>query len=638
VIGPFVSRNNYACFVELLLPVALVLAFKNERHSSAYFAVAAALVASVIASGSRAGVMIVIAESALAFLLRRRAEQNAVGRRWVTFAVLAAAFTLIVGFQNLWTRFSHDKDPYLIRREFVESSIAMVRAQPLHGFGLGTWPSAYRPFAIIDTGAVANHAHNEWVQWAAEGGLPACALMLAVFVVCLPAAVQSVWGLGIIAVFLHSIVDYPFLRFGLAAWIFVFIGALSGYAAERRRLERDVPTKVRPPGLLPRVIAAAAVPVLVLAIYQSVKLSQADLLYHRASPDSLERAASLVPTRAEYQFALAQIHPDRAVPYLRRAIGLNPFLTSARIALASRMESSGDLRGAEAELLEATRRDRQFAPAWALANFYFRADRHDQFWRWARTAAQISYGGLHPLFDLCFALTDDPAVVLNRVVVPRRIVEREYLAYLVGQGRLDGARAAALRVGASPTEGDRDVLLDFVDRTLAAGQFQAALETWNQLSALGLVPYAAAKPGALVNGDFQQPILNHAFDWRTPDVNCALAAQTRNDGPAIELIFSGKQPENCDVLNHFVPVSKRAQYVLRFQYRTRDLPSKTGLRWSIGPGSERELPASEEWSSGEWRFRASADTALLVLTYRRMPGTRRIEGTVLLRQIRLEEE
>ena len=224
VIGPFVNHNHYACFVELLLPVALVLAFKDRPHARAYLIVVAALVASVVASASRAGTMIVIAEVALVFLLQRRSGVTTA--RWVTFAVVASAFSVILGYQLVWDRFLNDPDPLLIRREFVQSSLAMVRAQPLHGFGLGAWPSAYKAFAIIDTGAVPNHAHNEWIQWAAEGGLPLFAVMAAILALCLPAALRSVWGLGIVAVFLHAIVDYPFLRLGLAAWIFVWIGAL----------------------------------------------------------------------------------------------------------------------------------------------------------------------------------------------------------------------------------------------------------------------------------------------------------------------------------------------------------------------------------------------------------------------------
>ena len=40
------------------------------------------------------------------------------------------------------------------------------------GFGLGSWPWAYPRYAIIDPVLFANHAHNDWAEWAADGGLP----------------------------------------------------------------------------------------------------------------------------------------------------------------------------------------------------------------------------------------------------------------------------------------------------------------------------------------------------------------------------------------------------------------------------------------------------------------------------------
>ena len=38
---------------------------------------------------------------------------------------------------------------------------------------MGTWPEAYPGYARFDDGSFVNQAHNDWVQWAAEGGLPA---------------------------------------------------------------------------------------------------------------------------------------------------------------------------------------------------------------------------------------------------------------------------------------------------------------------------------------------------------------------------------------------------------------------------------------------------------------------------------
>lgn len=636
VIGPFLSRNNYASFIEMLVPLALVFAFQAKENARTYLAIAAALVAAAIASGSRAGAVIVLIEAAVGVVLLSRLAKGAAYRLTATFALLAIAFTVILGYQFLWQRLSGDRDPYAGRREFVESAIAMVKAEPLHGFGLGTWQSAYRPFARIDTGRVVNHAHNEWLQWAAEGGLPACGLMAVVFGLCLRPAWFSVWGLGVVAVFAHAVVDYPFMRLGLAAWIFVLIGGLSAYRDERRARTRAGGVKSERPGRPARILAAAVLPILAFAAFQSLRLGWADLLYRRATPESLQRAAELCPETAEYQQALAEAAPGQAPERLRKALALNPFLTSARIALASRQETDGDLAGAEATLLEAVRYDRQYAPAWALTNFYFRTGQASRFWDWAQAAAAISYGELSPLFDVCFLVTNDAGVVLSRAVPHRREAERKYLRYLMVRGRVEDARAAAMRIASAPVDEDREILLKYTDLALAKGSSSAARQVWNALSSHALISYPSVAPGVLVNADLSRPLFGRGFDWRPDEGKCAVVARTKLPEPAIEILFSGRQPEECEALDHVLEVTPNRRYVLRFQFTTRDLPSRTGLRWTIGNGRDFDFPEAASWTDGVWQIESRQGFSRLALAYRRSTGTSRIEGALLVRRIRLE--
>ncbi len=120
------------------------------------------------------------------------------------------------------------------------SSVAMVRERPWTGFGLGTWSTAYPAYALYDDGLFANQAHNDWAQWAVEGGLPLLAAMLAFGAVMAGPAVGSLWGIGVISVLIHCLVDYPMQqRPALAGWFFALAGALAGLAAgEGRRRER----------------------------------------------------------------------------------------------------------------------------------------------------------------------------------------------------------------------------------------------------------------------------------------------------------------------------------------------------------------------------------------------------------------
>jgi O-antigen ligase len=189
------------------------------------------MVASVVAGASRAGSILVIAEVVVGMLL---ALSQGLDRRTVAwgaaqFAVLALVFTAVVGWDFLWLRFQ-EADPYAFRREMLVSSIQMIREKPSLGFGLGTWSTVYPAHALVDDGTFANQAHNDWAQWAVEGGLPLAAVMLLFAAMLLRPAYRSLWGLGLISVLLHCLVDYPMQqRPPLAGFFFALAGVLVAF-------------------------------------------------------------------------------------------------------------------------------------------------------------------------------------------------------------------------------------------------------------------------------------------------------------------------------------------------------------------------------------------------------------------------
>jgi O-antigen ligase len=152
--------------------------------------------------------------------------------------LLAAVFTAIVGWDVLWKRLQQS-DPFAGRREILSSSLNMARERPLWGFGLGAWPIAYPRFAVFDDGTFVNQAHDDWMQWATEGGLPMFLLMGSLAVMVFRPAIRSLWGLGILFELAHSAVDYPLQqRPALAAWFFVMV-VMAVQAGSRRHVQPD---------------------------------------------------------------------------------------------------------------------------------------------------------------------------------------------------------------------------------------------------------------------------------------------------------------------------------------------------------------------------------------------------------------
>jgi O-antigen ligase len=263
ILGPFINRDHYAAFIELVLPIALFEGLRDRRQGFKAATMAAAMVASVIAGASRAGSVLVLAECAGVMLLARRLGLNAKSRtRGVfasTLALCIVAFGMAVGWGRLRERL-RDPDPYLGRREMLLSAVAMTRARPWTGFGLGGFADVYPAYGNFDSDQIPGHAHNDWAEWAAEGGLPflLCILMIAILGV--PAATRSCWGLGIPVVLLHSLADYHMQNPALALWLFVLLGAACAGDA-RGGLDPShlpAPWEIRPYGTAPGGAADAA--------------------------------------------------------------------------------------------------------------------------------------------------------------------------------------------------------------------------------------------------------------------------------------------------------------------------------------------------------------------------------------------
>jgi O-antigen ligase len=249
VFGPFQNPNNYAAFIELILPLTLWEGLKWPRYRTAWLTMAGAMAASVVASGSRAGSALVMLEIPTVFAaayLSRQFPRRQVAAALAKMAVVAALCLAATGWETLRLRLVA-MDPFLYRREMLHSAIAMVKARPWTGFGLGTFSTVYPAYAVFDNGYFVNHAHNDWAEWAAEGGLPFLLLLGAIAAASSLAAIRSGWGLGLVVVYVHALVDFPMQRLGLAIWVFVVGAMLAVEPFENQRRQREPPgNQVRP--------------------------------------------------------------------------------------------------------------------------------------------------------------------------------------------------------------------------------------------------------------------------------------------------------------------------------------------------------------------------------------------------------
>jgi O-antigen ligase len=241
VYGTFASHNHYAQFVELALPIALWRGLQGGWQAWLYVPSGGILYSSAIASASRTGSILCTVEVLVMLvvcLVRFRDPQNGwpsrtTGLPLLILPVFAAVLTTAVGWENVWQRLQQN-DPFIYRREFTEAAIDMARHRPLIGYGLDTFPEVYQRFAVKSFSTIANHAHDDWAEFAADGGIPFLLLFFIPFAVAVPAAIRYPWGFGLISVMLHACVDYPFPRPAVSGWLFAMLGMLLMAPMHRR--------------------------------------------------------------------------------------------------------------------------------------------------------------------------------------------------------------------------------------------------------------------------------------------------------------------------------------------------------------------------------------------------------------------
>ena len=206
VMGPIVYHTHFAAFIEVLLPIALFLALTEAGRSYTMLGVSAVLLTALVVSASRGGLVIAGAE-VIAVLVLSHLRKPSGGPRITLLALLlvglTTVLTVIVGFETASQRFS--TEPLSAGRlQFAISTLHMIARHPWVGWGFGSWPSVYPAFATFDPGAIVNQAHCDWLQWIAEGGLSVGIAMLSLALWGVRPALRSIWGIGVIAVFVHA--------------------------------------------------------------------------------------------------------------------------------------------------------------------------------------------------------------------------------------------------------------------------------------------------------------------------------------------------------------------------------------------------------------------------------------------------
>jgi O-antigen ligase len=194
--GPYVNRNHFAGFAELVIPVALVPLVLGKVRPERWFAVillALLPLGALFLSASRGGIISFAAELgvlALLVILRRAGGKHVLAGA----VVLLVAFMLVswLGVRQILERFSSMQSLEATsgkRASMRLDTWHIFREHPWTGTGLGTLQNVFPAYETLYDAKVVNHSHNDYLEALAETGIVGAAC--------------CTWFLG--ALFFHSL-------------------------------------------------------------------------------------------------------------------------------------------------------------------------------------------------------------------------------------------------------------------------------------------------------------------------------------------------------------------------------------------------------------------------------------------------
>jgi O-antigen ligase len=355
VFGPFVNRNHFAGYMEMVIPLSIgyiaaaltsgpargetagrrfVDWMTSERANQRVLLLFLTLVMSVslVLSFSRAGIVSFL--TALVLIGALLAVGGAT-RRWVRLPGILAAFVLIslvwFGLGPLVDRYEtllylHDDASMQGRIKVWRDTARMTADHPVMGTGLGTFGAVYPAYKTTPDPVFYAHAHNDYVQLLAEAGGIGFGLATGTFGIMVgfilagwrvrknPRAKAMLAGIltGMAALLIHGMNDFNF-HIPANALLFIVLTALAWNLSRS-----DRPGEAPEAGAAEKrpFWAAAGLVVIAFVMVQTTMIFLADRHYHAGL--KLEKAGRFGPAGKEYRRA---IRWDGGDPAYRIALG-----------------------------------------------------------------------------------------------------------------------------------------------------------------------------------------------------------------------------------------------------------------------------------------------------------------------------
>ena len=267
--GTLINKNHFAGLLGMIIPVAVGLAYVAwARHRDlarcyVYLLAGSLMGLALVFSLSRMGILVLLVTlSVMSVLVRLSLRAGRASALALVPLCLVLAGTMWMGMGVVVERYSHlvaGGNTVSQRLTVFADTIRMIRDNPL-GIGPGAYADQFRRYQSADHALLFDHAHNDYLETAAEWGLPVAVAVWAFVFLVFARAIRAFLATrqrerrgillavigGILSILVHSLADFnlqiPSNAMLFSAYIGIAAAAIEGWGLRDAASERAAPS------------------------------------------------------------------------------------------------------------------------------------------------------------------------------------------------------------------------------------------------------------------------------------------------------------------------------------------------------------------------------------------------------------
>ena len=378
-----------------------------------------------------------------------------------------------------------------------------------------------------------------------------------------------------------------------------------------------------------------------------------------AVPDqgNLQEAIRLEPANAEYRELLGRYlafsgqNLDGAISDYRAAVALNPYAARYWLDLASAYQVANRTSEQRESLERAVQADPTTPHvAWEAANFFLVQGDRENALQHFRVVLANDPEAVDLALQLCWRATEDANQILDEALPRRAELYFSFLRLLIHKQETSAAKNVWNRLVTLNQTFSLPLAFPYFRFLLAQQEVAAAQNAWQQLASLNpsLQPYLPSRENLIINAGFEENVLNGGFDWSylsNPHVALAIDTSEFHSGTrSLSITFDGQNAADAGIFQ-FIPVKPNTEYEFSAAYKTEELVTASGPRFSIADAYTNasyvltdDLLGTNPWRIQQARFQSGSNTNLVLLKISRQPAGPLIRGKLWIDDLRLVEK